>query len=470
MTNALPRFLASKRTIGATVGVLLWLVIRSLPPVGGLDPQGQAALAVSVLAVVFWATDVLNVAITAIFMIGLLIAAGVPGQVALSGYASSAFWTLVCVLFFGRAMDKTGLARRVSYQILLVSRPTYRGVLFAFMVIGFVLTLGIPSMTVRTAIMVPISCALVQALGLPQPGRGAALIVISAFEMAVLPGCALLTGALWGPYIAGMFKTAGLPITWFGYAGIMAVPTLFWCLLLLICNMVALRPEAAVILDKNVIRTEMHKLGAMSTQEVVTGIVVVLSIAAWVSQPWHHLPTEVVGMFALVALFATRVISSEEIGTGIPWNLVLFIGGMLSLSTIITTYKINTWLGSFVLPAMQVFADNTLVFVTALALGVIAMRLLDPTGFITLAAFFLPLAAFAMDRHIPPLVLIGTILLPLHVFWFNYQNFWVVMTEGISKGIAYTDAQRFRLATVFAAVTIVALWFGVVYWHLIGAL
>ena len=249
MTNAMPRFLAPKRTIGAIVGVLLYLVIRSLPPVGGLDSHGQAALAVCVLAVTFWATEVLNVAITAIFMIGLLIAAGVPGQVALSGYASSAFWTLVCVLFFGRAMDKTGLARRISYQILLVSRPTYRGVLFAFMVIGFVLALGIPSMTVRIAIMVPISWALVQALGLPQPGRGAALIVISAFEMSVLPGCALLTGSLWGPYIAGMFKTAGLPITWFGYAGTMGVPTLVWCFLLLICNMAALRPEVAIIFD-----------------------------------------------------------------------------------------------------------------------------------------------------------------------------------------------------------------------------
>jgi di/tricarboxylate transporter len=221
MTKALPRRLASKRTIGTTVGLLLGISIRFMPPVGGLEPLGQAALGISLLAVVFWATDVLNVAATAIFMLGLLIAAGVPGQVALSGYASSAFWTLVCVLFFGRAMDKTGLARRLSYQILLLSRSTYRGMLFAFMAIGFVLALGIPSMTVRTAIMVPISWALVQALGLPQPGRGSALIVISAFEMAVLPGCALLTGALWGPYIAGMFKTAGLPITWFGYARIM---------------------------------------------------------------------------------------------------------------------------------------------------------------------------------------------------------------------------------------------------------
>ena len=44
------------------------------------------------------------------------------------------------------------------------------------------------AMTVRTAILMPIAWALVQALGLPLPGRGSALIILSTFEMAVLPG------------------------------------------------------------------------------------------------------------------------------------------------------------------------------------------------------------------------------------------------------------------------------------------
>ena len=106
---------------------------------------------------------------------------------ALSGFATGAFWILVSVLFFGTAMDKTGLARRLSYRILLIFPPTYLGILVAFMTIGFVLALGIPSMTVRTAIMVPIAFALVQAIKLPLPGAGSAFIVLGAFEMAVPP-------------------------------------------------------------------------------------------------------------------------------------------------------------------------------------------------------------------------------------------------------------------------------------------
>ena len=195
------------------------------------------------LGVVFWATDVLNAGITAVLTLGLLMIAGVPGNVALAGFAASGFWILVAVLFFGYAMDKTGLARRIAYRILLAFPPTYAGILGAFLLIGFVLTLGIPSMTVRTAILMPIAWALVQALGLPLPGRGSALIILSTFEMAVLPGCALLTGALWGPYLAGLFANQGIPIAWLDYARVMFVPTLVWCVMMLAANMAVLRPE-----------------------------------------------------------------------------------------------------------------------------------------------------------------------------------------------------------------------------------
>jgi hypothetical protein len=91
-----------------------------------------------------------------------------------------------------------------------------------------------------------------------------------------------------------------------------------------------------------------------------------------------------------------------------------------------------------------------------------------PRAAVTIAAFLLSLAGFASGRGIPPVVLVGTILLPLHVFWFNYQNIWIVMTEGISGRQGYTDAHRIRLATVFFVVTIVALWISVGYWRLIG--
>ena len=460
----------TKRSVGAVVAVVVAAVIKFQPAIGGLDPTGQSALAIMALAVVLWITDAMPTGISAVLALGLLIIAGVPSNVALGGFATGAFWILVSVLFFGTAMDKTGLAKRISYRILLVFPPTYAGILAGFMLIGFVLALGIPSMTVRTAIMLPIAFALVQAVNLPLPGAGSALIIIGAFQMAVLPGCAVLTGGLWGPFIAGLFATQKLSLTWLDYAKVMAVPTLIWCVMVIAVDLLIMRPARTAGMSRDVVRTEMQRLGPMRQSELMTAIIITVAISAMATQPWHGVPPEAVGMVALAALFVTGVLVPAEIGTGIPWVLAIFVGGMLSLTTVISTYKINVWLGSYIVPAVQPFVEQPLMLVVVMCFAVAAMRFIDPVGFIAIAAFFLALSAFMIERGISPLILIAMIVPPIHVFWFNYQNIWMVMTEGITKKQAYTDADRYKLATAFFGVTIVAMWIGVGYWRLIGAL
>jgi len=459
-----------RRLMSASGGIAVAAVIAAWPQIGQLDATGQRALALIALGVVWWATNVLNAGITAVMVLGLMLAAGVPGSVALSGFAASGFWILVSVLFFGHAMDKTGLARRIAYRILLVFRPTYPGILAAFLLIGFVLTLGIPSMTVRTAILVPIAWALVRAIGLELPGRGSALIVISTFEMAVLPGCALLTGALWGPYLAGLFANQRIPLAWLDYARVMFVPTAAWCVLVLAGNLLVLRPQGGLGVTRDIVLKELKALGTMRREEAITLVVVGLSIAAWASQPWHRIPAEAIGMLAMTALFAGGVLQPSEIGTGIPWHLALFVGGMLSLSTVMTTYKISTWLAGFIVPLVAPSAGNPWALVTVLGLAVMAMRFIDPVGFISIAAFFLALVGIAPNWGVSPVVLAGIVVLPLHVFWFNYQNIWIVMTEGITTKQAYTDRDRQRLGTVYAVATVMALWIAVGWWKLIGAM
>src|SRR6202451_1005148 len=168
----------------------------------------------------------MNNGVASVLMMALLIAVKVPPPRALSGFADPAFWTLLAVLYSGFAMRKTGLAERLSYYILTLFPGSYAGILGAFFVIGFVLALGIPSMTVRTAIMTPIAWALVQALGLPKRSRGSALIILTTVEMAVVPGLAFLYGALSGPVVVQAFNTKHIPIAWGSYAQVTTFPTL----------------------------------------------------------------------------------------------------------------------------------------------------------------------------------------------------------------------------------------------------
>ena len=459
---------APKRSFGIFAAVALGLAIKVQPAIGVLDATGQTALAIMAAGVALLVTDVLPAGITAVLILGMLIIAGVPSSVALSGFATGAFWMLVSVLFFGTAMDRTGLARRISYRILLLFRPSYGGILAAFFLIGFVLTLGVPSMTVRTAIMVPIAFALVQAINLTLPSAGSAVIVLGAFQMAVLPGCAVLTGSLWGPFIAGLFSTAQIPLTWIDYARVMTIPTIVWCALVIAANLLVMRPTTTSSMNQDLVRGELARLGAMSRAELLTAGIITASVIAWAAQPLHGVAPEAIGMVAFTALFATGVLGAGDIGPGIPWALAIFVGAMLSLTNVMSTYRINAWLGGYIVPAVQPFVDSPLLLAVALAAAVAAMRFLDPVGFISIAAFFVPLVAFVAGQGVPPLVLTALIVFPIHVFWFSYQNIWLAMTDGISKRSAYTDSDRFKLATTFFVITIASMWLAIGYWRILG--
>src|SRR5882672_3153556 len=265
----------NSRWLAIAIAVAAGVAVR-LIPAEGLSPIAHSVLAVLAFTVILWVTQAVNNGIASVLMVALLILAGVKPPVALSGYGGGAFWVLLTVLFYGFAMKKTGLAERVSYYILSLFPSTYGGILSAFFVIGFILALGIPSMTVRTAIMVPIAWALVESLGLEKKSRGSALIILTTVEMAVVPGLAFLYGSLDGPIVAAAFEAKHLPLTWLGYAQVITLPTLLLCVLILIGNQFLLRPEAPLTASPAFARDRLKALGSFQRPELITGIVVFL--------------------------------------------------------------------------------------------------------------------------------------------------------------------------------------------------
>src|SRR5580658_6310629 len=244
-----PPVVAAKPTVKwgwLAVAIAVALVVAFIPTPEGLSRQAQLVLAVIAGTIVLWAAEVMNNGLASLLMMGVLMAIGVAplltvretGDVsgALSGYSDGAWWTLLVVVYYGFAMKKTGLAERISYYILSLFPGTYAGIVSAFFLIGLLLAMGIPSMTVRTAIMAPIAWSLVQTLGLKPRSRGSALIMITVIEMAVVPGLAFKLGSLNGPVVVSMFNAKKLPLTDGGYLQVMLLPTLVMCALILILN------------------------------------------------------------------------------------------------------------------------------------------------------------------------------------------------------------------------------------------
>src|SRR5438034_6958069 len=131
----------NKKWIGLILAIAIGLAILALPAPQGLTPAAQRVLAITAFTVTLWVFQVMNNGVASVLMMALMIIAGIAPPQALSGFSQGSFWILFSVLFYGCAMQRTGLAQRISFYLLSLFPGTYTGILSAFFLIGFVLAL-----------------------------------------------------------------------------------------------------------------------------------------------------------------------------------------------------------------------------------------------------------------------------------------------------------------------------------------
>ena len=466
---------SNSKWFGLALAIVIGLIILLMPTPKGLTVTGQHVLAIVAFTVTMWVFQVVNNGIAAILMMAMMIPAGVRVPDALSGFSQGSWWILAAVLFYGCAMKNTGLASRISYYILSLFPATYTGILSAFLLIGLVLALGIPSMTVRTAIMVPIAWAVVQSLGIKPGSKGSALIILTTVEMAVIPGVGLLLSSLNGPVIQSVFQQKNLPLSYGEYATVMALPTLVICVLIIIANQLMLKPESPLEVSSGFAKKELQAMGAMKQSEMITAIIVAISIVLWAmpasfhpSLTYLHLPSFVIGMIGLAIFGLAGIIKDSDMGTGVSWTLLLFIGGVFSLQTVVQAVRITDWLGGYFIPVALQMTSNTFLLIAVMSVSVIILRFIDPTGFIVIPVLFLPLVDVLMKAGLNPLVVVAPTTVASAPFFLSYQNFWIAMAEGLTGGKAFTGKHRMIAATTYVVVVIAVLVLSVIYWKVIG--
>ena len=138
----------------------------------------------------------------------------------------------------------------------------------------------------------------------------------------------------------------------------------------------------------------------------------------------------------------------KDIGTGVSWTLLLFLGGIFSLTHIIPQYKITDWLAGIMAPRILPLVHVPLMLLLVMALLMLGMRFVDPSAFFAIPLLWTPLVDQLSASGIPPLVLAAPLLLMSAPFLLVYTNFWMAMGEGMTGKQGYSKGQLFRLACV----------------------
>ncbi len=455
--------------------VIIALYVGIVKPwVPQLSPQGHLVLFALIVTIGMWIFKPMNMpnGISGCFFLLFTLAIKVPAGSVFSGFTSSALWTLIPALFFGFVLLKTGLGKRIGYLVIQLFKPSYPMLILAFVIIGLALSALTPSITVRCVIIVPIAVAVIQACQLELKSKGSALLLLSAWAMAVIPGTGWLTGSLHGPIIMGMFDA--VPdlkgtLNFSSYLQVMFMPALLLTVLLIVGGYFALKPDQPITLQKEYFKEEYKKLGAFSRDEIISAIILVVCFIMFFTNRIHGIPDGATVLGGLFLLTVFGVIKGSEIGSGISWDLIMFIGVAMSIGGVFGATGVSKWLVGVLVPVIAPLTTSPWLFAYSIIILFFVLRFFDVAVFIPTMAILIPiLPEIAKNFGINPVVWVGLFIMAANCFFLSYTNMFAMVAEALAKERAWTSGQMTKYGIVYGLAVLVTLAIAVPYWMSIG--
>ncbi|MBU0985495.1 MAG: SLC13 family permease [candidate division Zixibacteria bacterium] len=376
-----------KRLFFMLLGLGLFVGMYVAPPLpdaidpGGkhfvLTPQAQGALAIFLLAAVWWVFEVVPIGVTSI-VIGItqaLLLIRDP-ETAFGDFMAPSVWFIIGSIVIGLAFTRTGLTKRLAYKMLtLVGEKT------SMIYLGcFVMTAAFTHIMAHTAVAASIYPLLMAIYALytdeTKPTKfGKGLFMGMAFTAGAGSVITLL-GAARGAVAIGFFKDiVGQEITFFELTYYMF--PLGWVMIFLLWGffMLVYKPEKKVIPGlRDRARALNAKLGGMSGTEILTIVIVGLTIATMslrsVIPVLEPLNKSAIIMVSTVLFFLFKILTIEDLEK-IPWNIVLLFGGAMSIGFCLWDTGAAEWLA---INWLALFQDaHWFLFVIGIAFFVLVM-------------------------------------------------------------------------------------------------
>lgn len=438
-----------------------------------LNSLGHLVLMALFITVGFWIFKPGGISYTAsgAFFMAMLLSFGMKPSQVFSGFTSSAVWSLIPALFFGFVLAKTGLGKRIAYFGMKKTRLSYPGILSIWVVIGIILSMLTPSITVRVVIMIPIALNCVDLCRLESGSKGRSLILLTALGMALIPGTAWPSGSLAGPIISGLFSgVEGLkPITFSSWIQVAMMPMMLISAIMVIGGYFVLRPEEPLQVSRQTFDEEYRKLGKMKREELITGVILMLTFFLLATSSFHRIPDAAICLTAFFLLVVFKIIQTPEISSGISWDLVVFNGIAMSMSTVFQASGVSKWLSVVLVPFFSPLGGQPLLFSTVVLTGLFLWRFIDIALLIpTMAILVTILPEISAVAGVDPIIFVPFFCISLNAFFMSYQNMFALVAEANMQGRGWTSSHLLRYGILFFVAGIISVSVAVPYWENIG--
>ena len=400
---------------GLLAGPPLFAAMLLMAPPEGMSVLAWRTASVGVLMAVWWITEAIPIAATALLPLVLFPVLGVATvSETTAPYANPVIYLFLGGFLLAIALESCGLHRRLALTILAVvgTRP-------ANLIWGFMAGTAFISMWVSNTATVVMMLPMATSVMLLARGEGAGAVEDAAvaarhraFDVALLLGIAYaanigglgtLIGTPPNALLAGfMSESYGIRIGFVEWM-LLGVPLvavslpITWLLLTRVLHPVATDPVAG---GANMLKEERRALGPIARGEWTVGTITALTATAWVTRPlfesWAPAITDTgIAIAGALLLFVVplrwrplRVAITWNQAERLPWAVLILFGGGLSLAAAIQSTGLADWIGTALggLAGWPVFA--VVVVVTT-----VVIFLTELTSNTATAAAFLPVVA-----------------------------------------------------------------------------
>jgi len=462
----------NKKIIGGLVGIIIGYVFANLPVFPGLTEKAMWAIGIFLCTVSFWVADTLPDYVTSILMC-LAFAAFkvVPFGTALSSFSGTTFWLLVGALGLSAGVSKSGLLNRLALMVMSKFPLTFKGQTLALMVTGTIMSPLIPSANGKIAVVAPFATQISDNMGYERKSAGAGGIFSAMFWSLGCVHPLFISASFMGYAVLGLIpKEFQGGFSWMGWF-ISALP---WGITLLVLGYLAIqvlyKPESNQKLAPEMINDQLSKLGPMTKNEKIVAVILVLTLAFWMTEKMHGISSGIVAMVSTGLLLGFNIFDRQSFRSAIPWDAAIFMGGILNLSVVFPALKIDKWIGAtmgpYVLPLLNY---NIFVFFAAVCVIIAVLRFVLASQLATITIFVLLLTPFALEAGINPWIMAFMSYVAINIFFVMYQNIQYATAFYLAgNGTLVTHGQMVKLSAAFMIFSIIGLWVSVPFWKMMG--
>ena len=423
--------------------------------------NGKATLALLIMAIILWVTEVIPFSITSLLVLVMIPILGIENfkETVRLGFGNPIIAFFIGVLTLSSAFTRSGLGKRLSYLIISIVGTSTRMVVLGFLIVGALLSMWVTDMAVA-AILMPLGVSILKGAGVKplKSNFGKALMIASA----------------WGPLFGGIATPAGcgpniLAISFLRDLGNINIDFLDWMSLGLPASILMI-PVGWIILIKmfppemkhlpfrrEEIKEKLQDMGKFSRKELFTLIIFLVTITIWVISPLLKslsegsidIPMQAVALGGAILLFlpGVEVLSWKEAQEDIDWGGIVLICAGISLGMVVYSTGAARFLSWLILGPIVQLSGIIRIFLIVIVVSILHMAFSSNT--VTGTIIIPLLIALAGDLNINPWIIVAPAA-------FTSSLAFILVTETPTNVIPYS-AGYFRIKDMAKAGIIMTL-------------